>query len=215
MWKSHDTVAMAEPSSMFSRQEIPNLEIGRTEAILQSHYEETASCSAQDNLTWKAAYTRQHHEKSAARHLARLGVESFLPLYAEERHWSNNRKPILEIPLFPNYLFVRVSAQSRVQVLRTPGVIDIVGRSSTTDQIANEEIEILRSGLHLRRPEPHLFLRGESVRIAGGPLSGLEGVVLRQKGPLRVVITVPLIRQSVSVEIAAHELGPLYPISSR
>lgn len=199
---------------MFSRQVIPNSEIAGTEAIFQSHYGQITSCSARYSLTWKAAYTRQHHEKSVARHLARLGVECFLPLYREERHWSNNRKPILEMPLFPNYLFIRVSAQSRVQVLKTPGVIDIVGRNSTTDQIANEEIEILRSGLHLRKPEPHLFAPGESVRIAGGPLSGLEGVILRQKGPLRVVITVPLIRQSVSVEIAAAELEPRCPIFS-
>ena len=199
---------------MFYRQVIPNLEIASAEAIFQSHNGQITNCSARHSLTWKAAYTRRHHEKSVARHLTRLGVECFLPLYLEERHWSNDRKPILEMPLFPNYLFVCVSAQSRVQVLKTPGVIDIVGRNSTTDQIANEEIEILRSGLHLRKPEPHLFALGERVRIASGPLSGLEGVVLRQKGSLRVVIMVPLIRQSVSVEIAAAELEPLCPISS-
>ena len=198
---------------MFS-QASPNSQMARTEALFDSHCGRITCCSSLDSLTWKAAYTRQHHEKSVATHLAGVGVECFLPLYMEERHWSNNRKPILEMPLFPNYLFVRVSAQSRVQVLKTPGVIDIVGRNSTTDRIADEEIEILRSGLHLRKPEPHPFALGENVRIASGPLSGLEGVVLRQKGSLRVVITVPLIRQSVSVEIAAGELEPLCPISS-
>jgi len=199
---------------MFYQQASPHLRIARTEALFESPDERIKRCSTPDCLAWKAAYTRQHHEKSIARHLAGLGVECFLPLYMEQRHWSNNRKPILEMPLFPNYLFVRVSAQSRVQVLKTPGVIDIVGRNSTTDRIASEEIEILRSGLHLRKPEPHLFALGENVRIASGPLSGLEGVVLRQKGSLRVVITVPLIRQSVSVEIAAAELAPLCPIYS-
>ncbi len=199
---------------MFFQQASVNRNVLRTEASFESHDGRIARCLIQDNLTWKAAYTRQHHEKSVARHLEGQGVECFLPLYMEQRHWSNNRNPVLEMPLFPNYLFVRVSEQSRVQVLKAPGVIDIVGRNSTTDQIANEEIEILRSGLHLRKPEPHLFAFGESVRIASGPLSGLEGVVLRQKGSVRIVITVPLIRQSVSVEIAAAELEPICPASS-
>jgi len=193
---------------MFYQQASPNLP-AESKAPFKSPYGLVSRCPTQDILTWKAAYTGQHHEKSVARHLAGLGVECFLPLYVQERHWSNNRRPSLELPLFPNYLFVRVSAQSRVQVLKTPGVIDIVGRNSITDRITDEEIEILRSGLHLRKPEPHVFELGENVRIMSGPLSGLEGVVLRQKGSLRVVITVPLIRQSVSVEIAASELEPL------
>jgi transcriptional antiterminator RfaH len=199
---------------MFSQQASANFKIAEAEAPLETRYEQIACCSALNCLSWKAAYTRQHHEKNVARHLARLGVECFLPLCMEERHWSNNRKPTLEIPLFPHYLFVRVSAQSRVQVLKTPGVLDIVGRNSTTDRITDEEIEILRSGLHLRKPAPHPFAPGENVRIGSGPLSGLEGVVLRHKGSLRIVITVPLIRQSVSVEIGANELEPLRPIPS-
>ncbi len=199
---------------MFYQQASTNFQIARTDTLFESHCGQIIRFSTPDSLTWKAAYTKRHHEKSAATHLAGLGVECFLPLYMEERHWSNNRKPILKVPVFPNYLFVRVSAQSRVQVLKTPGVIDIVGRNSTTDRITDEEIEILRSGLHLRKPEPHPFALGENVRIASGPLAGLEGVVLRQKGTLRVVITVPLIRQSVSVEIAAAELEPPCSISS-
>ncbi len=191
---------------MFSQLASPNSQTARSEALPDCHYGPIGCYSAQDSPSWKAAYTRQHHEKSVATHLAGLGVECFLPLYREERHWSNNRKPILEMPLFPNYLFVRISAQFRVQVLKTPGVIDLVGRNSTTDRISDKEIEILRTALHLRKPEPHPFALGENVRIVSGPLSGLEGVVSRQKGSLRIVITVPLIRQSVSIEVAATEL---------
>lgn len=199
---------------MFIQQASANRNAVGTQAFVESRDGRITQCSIQDSLTWKAAYIRQHHEKSVARQLEGHGVECFLPLYTQQRHWSNNRNPILEMPLFPNYLFVRVSAQSRVQVLKAPGVIDIVGRNLTTDRIANEEIEILRSGLHLRKPEPHLFALGERVRIAGGPLSGLEGVVLRQKSSVRIVITVPLIQQSVSVEIAAAELEPICPVPS-
>jgi transcription antitermination factor NusG len=201
-------------SSMFSQQANSNFTIAGT-GTLNDYCLGPLTCdSDQGTLEWKAAYTRQHHEKSVARHLSEVGVECFLPFYMEERHWSNNRRPILEMPLFPNYLFVRVSPQSRIRVLKAPGVIDIVGRNSVTDRITDEEIEVLRSGLPLRKPKPHPFVLGENVRIVRGPLSSLEGVVLRQKGTLRVVITVPLIRQSVSVEIAAAELEPLCRIST-
>src|SRR3954451_21265675 len=101
--------------------------------------EPLASSSISGNLEWKAAYTRQHHEKSVAMHLTAQGVECFLPLYTEVHHWTNNRRPTLELPLFPNYLFVRISSQSRIRVLKTFGVIDIVGRNSITDRITDEE----------------------------------------------------------------------------
>lgn len=199
---------------MFSQQANSNLKIGET-GTLNGYFQGAPTCSSiPGKLEWKAAYTRQHHEKSVALHLAGLGMECFLPLYIEEHHWSNNRRPTLELPLFPNYLFVRVSPQSRIRVLKTPGVIDIVGRNSITDRITDEEIEILRSGLPMRKPKPHPFALGESVRIVRGPLSTLEGVVIRQKGALRVVITVPLIQQSVSVEIAADELESVHQIST-
>ncbi len=199
---------------MFSQQYNSNFNTVETGTLNNYHHQAFTCSSIPGNLEWKAVYTRQHHEKSVAMHLAGLGVECFLPLYTEERQWTNNRRPTLELPLFPNYLFVRVSPQSRVRVLKTPGVIDIVGRNSITDRITDEEIEILRSGLSMRKPKPHPFALGENVRIVKGPLSSLEGVVIRQKGTLRVVITVPLIRQSVSVEIAAAELEPLCRISA-
>lgn len=198
---------------MHSQQANSNLGIARTETPFGYHHAQLTCCSIPDSLEWKAAYTRQHHEKSVAAHLVERGVECFLPLYTEEHLWTNNRKAILELPLFPNYLFIRVSPQSRIRVLRTPGVIDIVGKNLITDRITDEEIEVLRSGLPLRNPKPHPFALGENVRIASGPLSGMQGVVLRQKGSLRVVLTVPLIRQSVSVEIAAEELESLCPVS--
>jgi transcription antitermination factor NusG len=213
MWKSHENSGGGGASSMHSQHANSNLRIARTETPFGYHNAQLTCSSIPDGLEWKAAYTRQHHEKSVAAHLAELGVECFLPLYTEEHQWTNNRKAILELPLFPNYLFIRVSPQSRIRVLRTPGVIDIVGRNSITDRITDEEIKVLRSGLPLRNPKPHPFALGENVRIASGPLSGMEGVVLRQKGPLRVVLTVPLIRQSVSVEIAAEELESLCPVS--
>lgn len=160
-------------------------------------------------LSWVAVYTKQHHEKAVAKHLADQLIDCYLPLYRSERKWSNHRTAQIEMPLFPTYLFARTSVRTRIKVLRTPGVIGIVGRGRTDALVSDHELDVLRAGLHLRNPEPHGIAIGESVRIAAGPLSGMEGVILRYRSSLRVVITVPMIGQNVSIEIAAGEVEPV------
>src|SRR3954463_13271600 len=139
--------------------------------------------------SWVAIYTKQHHEKRVAEYLAEQAFDCYLPLYTSERRWSNHRIAPLHLPLFPTYLFVRTSPRMRIRILRTPGVIGIVGRSSVDENISDDEIEILRSGLHLRHPEPHSFALGDRVRIAAGPLSGIQGIIVKCKSSFRVVIT--------------------------
>lgn len=157
---------------------------------------------------WVAIYTKQHHEKRVAEYLADQAFDCYLPLYTSERKWSNHRTATIHLPLFPTYLFVRTSPRVRIRILRTPGVIGIVSRGSIDESISDHEIEILRGGLHLRHPEPHTFAVGARVRIAAGPLAGIQGIIVKCKSSFRVVITVPMIQQSVSVEVAADELAP-------
>lgn len=165
-----------------------------------------SSSEHEAQLSWVAVQTRPHHEKSAAKHLLDQSIDCYLPLYKSRRHWSHHRTSIIEMPLFPTYLFAHTSPRTRIQVLRTPGVIGIVGRGATGDLISDQEIQILRAGLPLRNPEPHEIAAGENVRIVSGPLMGMQGVIERYKSSLRVVISVPMIRQSVSVEVAACEV---------
>jgi transcription antitermination factor NusG len=81
--------------------------------------------------------------------------------------------------------------------------------------LPNDEIERLRSGLHLRKYEPHPYLAaGVKARIVAGPFAGMEGVVLRKKSGLRVVVAIDLIVQSVALEVSAEELEPHRPYAS-
>jgi transcription antitermination factor NusG len=157
-------------------------------------------------------YTKQHHEKRVAEFLVDQALDCYLPLYTSERKWSNHRTAIIQMPLFPTYLFVRIPPELRIRVLRTPGVLGIVGRGSTTDKVTNREIEVLRRGLHLRSPEPHEFAVGDAVRIVSGPLKDIQGKIVQYRSSFRVVITVPMIQQSVSVEVATAELEPVNSI---
>jgi len=174
-----------------------------TASVAQS--EETASSA--DFRAWFAVFTAARHEKRVSQHLAHQGIESFLPLYSEKHRWTNRRNVTVQLPLFPNYVFVRISRRQRGRVLQVPGVFSIVGCGSEPTPVPDFEVESLRSALHLRNFEPHPYVVvGERVRIKAGPLEGMEGVLARKKNNLRVVLTIASIKQSVAVEIDAHDV---------
>lgn len=156
---------------------------------------------------WFAIFTQSHHEKRIAQHLTQRGIESFLPLYRTVHDWANHRKAALELPLFPGYLFVHIAPYERIRTIEVPGVLSIVRQGKTIAALEDPEIERLRSAVQSRNCEPHPYLTtGARARVVAGPLAGMEGIILRQKGGLRVVLSVELIRQCVAVEVDREEL---------
>jgi transcription antitermination factor NusG len=87
------------------------------------------SVSADTLPRWFAVYTTPRHEKHVSEILAERQIETFLPLYRTNRQWQKSRPVILELPLFPTYVFIRIARQSRSVILGTPGVLSIVGSS--------------------------------------------------------------------------------------
>ena len=167
------------------------------------------SVAPQFPTSWFAVYTNSHHEKRVAWQLGERQIQSFLPLYATRHRWRNRCEADLELPLFPNYVFVRIDPRERVRVLEVPGVLSLVGFGRTLAPLPDFEIEALRAGLEQRRIEPHAYLViGERVRIKAGPMVGLEGVLLRKKDNCRVVLALDAILRCVAVEVDADDLEP-------
>ena len=166
-------------------------------------------------LNWYAVYTSPCREKQAAEHLEAREIEHFLPLYRLTRRWKDGRTVLLELPLYPNYLFVRASHADRASILGTPGILSLVGTKRHAIPLPKGEIEALRDGLHLRNATPHPFLNaGERARIRCGALAGLEGIVLRQKNSTRIVLSLDLIMKSVAVEMDVGDIEPISPLVS-
>jgi len=137
-------------------------------------------------------------------------VECFLPLFRSIHRWKNGCKARVELPLFPGYLFVNIARSERVRVLDVPGVLSFVGPRGEPARLSDFEIETLRSGLHLQEFEPYRGLAiGQKVRIKGGALQGLQGLLVRNATGFRVVLTVELIKQSVAVELDAADVEPI------
>ncbi len=159
---------------------------------------------------WFAVYTTPRHEKRVAEHFAVREVEHFLPLYRAQHKWKNGCRVAVELPLFPNYIFVHISRRERVRVLESPGTLAIVSRAGQPLPLPECDIDTLRNGVHLRQTEPHPYLTvGTRARIVRGPLAGMEGVLLRKKSDLRVVLTLDQIRQSIAVEVDGDEVEPM------
>jgi transcription antitermination factor NusG len=156
---------------------------------------------------WYAAYTSANHEKRVVEQLVQRSVEHFLPLYDSVRRWKDRRMK-LQLPLFPGYVFVRLALRDRLNVLQVPGVARFVGFNSHPAVLPDSEVAALRASLAERLcAEPHPYLTvGRRVRIKHGPLKGVEGILIRKKNALRVVLSIDLIMRSASVEVEAGDV---------
>lgn len=156
---------------------------------------------------WYALYTNPRHEKVVARQLKERCVENFLPLYRTWHRWKDRRKQV-ELALFPGYVFVRIEEQNKLQVLNTPGAVNLVSFNGKLAALPEPEIVALRNALdHEVCAEPCPFLRvGRKVRVARGPMAGAEGILSRKKDKYRVVISVEVLMRSVALEVDGADL---------
>lgn len=155
---------------------------------------------------WYALWTHSHCEGLVGGQLSGKGFHVFLP---EIDVWSV-RKGIrrrIPVPMFPGYLFVHhaMDKTSYIEIQKARGLVGILGeRWDRLAAIPDGEIESVRTVLSARMPVlPHAFLReGQRVRVARGPLAGVEGILVRQK-PRQglLVLSVGLLGRSVAVEV--------------
>jgi transcription antitermination factor NusG len=164
----------------------------------------------QNESRWYAAYTSANHEKRVAEQLGLRDVEHFVPLYSSVRRWKD-RRVVIQLPLFPGYVFVRIALSNRLRVLQVPGVANLVSFDGKPAPLPQREVEALRTSLDASvRIQPHPYLTvGRRVRIRSGPLSGVEGFLTRKKNLSRLVISLDLISRSVAVEVDALDVEPL------
>ena len=155
---------------------------------------------------WYALWTHSHCERLVYDQITAKGYEAFLPTVDVWSQRAGIRRRI-QVPMFPGYLFVHrvMDKTSYIAVRSTRGLVAILGeRWDRLAPIPDAEIEGIQVVLNARVPVlPHAYLReGQRVRIARGPLAGVEGILVRQKPASGLlVLSVQLLRQSVAVEI--------------
>jgi len=165
-------------------------------------------------MNWYATYTRSKHEQKVNGRLERKKIETFLPLI---ERWSRrkDRRKRIHLPLFPGYLFVRaeMDAYTHLEILKTDSVVRILCQGDKPAPIPDEQIHaiqvLIKNGIAVT---PYPYLReGMRVRVVNGPLSGVEGILVKTKpDKQRLLLSVDLIQESVSVEIDESDVEPIH-----
>jgi transcription termination/antitermination protein NusG len=167
----------------------------------------------QEPANWYAVQTRARNEKVISERLQEQGLTTFLPLVTEIRRWSDRKKKV-ELPLFSCYVFVKLvpsNNDERMRVYRTNGVFRIVSMRGEAVPIPDEQIDALRTVVTQQVPwSAHPFLKvGQRVRIRGGSLEGVEGVLLSHNEGRTLIISVDAIQRSLAVRVEGYDVEPL------
>lgn len=161
------------------------------------------------SASWFAIQTYPRHEKRVASQLTLKGVDYYLPIVSRLAQWSDRRK-LVELPLFPCYLFVHIvpSPECRIQVLQLAGVLAFVGPGKQAVSIPDNQIEDVRTLIRNKVAlDPYPFLKiGQRVRIRGGSMDGIEGILVRRNGARRLIISVDSLERSLSICVEGLEI---------
>jgi transcription termination/antitermination protein NusG len=159
-----------------------------------------SSIETREPERWCVFHVRPRAEKVVARRLRSRGIPHFLPQY-ERRKRFQRRLVCSHLPLFPGYVFVvgseldlqyAVDLQERVGLLRVDDQAQIERELRDIDRL-------LSSGAPVTREET--LVPGARARIIAGPLAGLCGHVIRNKGGLKFVLRVEFLQQGASLEV--------------
>ena len=159
---------------------------------------------------WFAVWTRSRHEQAVREQLERKHIDAFLPTIPRWSRWKDRKKKI-DWPLFPGYCFARFNLEDTLPVLKCSGVVNIVSFEGKPAAIPEWELDSIRVLVcsDLQYDPCPLIHEGMMVEVVHGPLRGVVGRLMRKDAPkARLVLSVDLIGQAVSVEVDAADVKP-------
>jgi transcriptional antiterminator RfaH len=157
---------------------------------------------------WEIAHLRSRQEKTVARLLLDGNKPFFLPQIVQKKK-SSGRTFVSHLPLFPGYIFLRRVQGLRETLWRTSAVVKVLevpDQAQLTDELL--QIRQLQVSGAVLTPSMDL-VPGDAVRIKEGVFSGYHGIVLEERGALRLIVSVSTIRKSVTVEFPREVLAQL------
>ena len=160
-------------------------------------------------LNWYAIWTRSRHEQAVREQLERKQINAFLPTITKWSRWKDRKKKI-DWPLFPGYCFARFDSTESLAILKCVGVVNIVSFDGRPAAIPDNEIDGIRTlvASELQYDPCPLIREGMMVEVVHGALKGVVGRLTRKGAHARLVLSVALIGQAVSVEVDAADVRP-------
>lgn len=157
---------------------------------------------------WEIAHLRSRQEKSVARLLLDGRKPFYLPQIKQTKKTSG-RTFVSHLPLFPGYIFLRRVEGLRETLWRTSAVVkvlDVPDQAQLTCEL--QQIRELQAKGAVLTAQAGL-VPGDAVRITDGVFSGYHGIVLEERGALRLIVSVSTIRTSVAVEFPREMLAQM------
>ena len=168
--------------------------------------------SGSESLCWFALQTHARHEKIVEQRLRDRGIPTFLPIVRAVHRWSDRRKTV-ELPVFSCYVFAKLepNRDERLRILVVEGVLRFVGACGQGIPIPEEQLDAVRKLMQNElTPRPYPFLKaGQRVRLRGGALDGVEGILVSQNADRTLVVSVDAIQRSMAVRIEGYDLEPV------
>lgn len=167
-----------------------------------------------EQLNWFVLLTRSNFEKTVYDTIIKKKIETFLPRI-KRKSQRKDRNLMIEIPLFPGYVFVKstTTPDAQLNILKTIGAVRLLGNQSGPVPVPSSQIESLkiltRANMDLITGENIRIKKGESVMILEGPMAGLKGEFIRYKGKGRVIIKIEALGQYAGVETEESNIEKL------
>jgi len=158
---------------------------------------------------WFALHTRSRFENVVLDGLMRKDIEAFLPRITV-RSKRVDRKKMIQVPLFPGYLFVKTSLEPRahLEVVKTIGAVTLIGNIGGPVPISDDSIVSLKIMVEANQEivTGTQFRKGDRVMVVRGPFSGVTGTFDRYRGKGRVVVNIEALGQFAAVEIGEDDI---------
>jgi len=166
--------------------------------------------------SWYALRVRTKCEKVVVGGLKQRDIINFLPLYQTKTQWSDRVKTN-SVPLFPGYVFAKLTGQELHLVPRVPDCMYVVGRGTVPEPLEESEIDAVKrlvAGGTGVGPWP-FCTAGQTVEVTHGPLAGLRGVYVRSASKDRLIISLPILQRSVATVIESYCVRPIADVYTR
>lgn len=161
-------------------------------------------------MHWYVIHTKPRQEQRALLNLEQQGYECYLPLLSIEKIRQNSLS-LIEEPLFPRYLFIRLDAsksgQSWAPIRSTLGVSRLVTFGSDPAKVHADLINTLRlQNNQLQQTPQRMFNEHDRVQIRSGPFAGLEAVYQMADGESRAMVLIQFLSKPIRLAVAPANL---------
>lgn len=164
---------------------------------------------------WYAVHLHSNFESMVSEILERSieGDSSVFYAHYFVKSTRRGKEHLIKKPLFPGYVFIKTALgySSKVKVLSIRGVCGLVsfgGRPASIEESVISSLQALTRGSENIAPHPYIK-DGTKVKVTGGPLAGVKGIVLKSSGKRpRLIISVDILQRSVGVAIDPAFLEP-------